>query len=78
MSKKRVQLDQLQAVAFATRFLIAQVPDANFLEVWARLDDGLWWISFGKVFAQNVVECPGGWCVTVDAKTGEAKWFLTL
>ena len=79
MSKKRAQvIDQLQAVALATRFLITQEPGAEFREVWARLDDGLWWVSFGKVFPPNVVECPGGWCVTVDAKTGKAKWFLTL
>jgi hypothetical protein len=30
-------------------------------------------VSFAKVFPPNVVECPGGWCVTVDAKTGKAK-----
>jgi hypothetical protein len=79
MAKKRVRvIDQLQAVALATRFLITRVPDADFREVWARLDEGRWWVSFGKVFPPNVVECPGGWCVTVDAKTGKAKWFPTL
>jgi hypothetical protein len=79
MAKKRVQtIDQLQAVAIATRYLITHEPNANFREVWARLDDGLWWVSFGKVFPPNVVECPGGWAVTVDAATGEAKWFPTL
>jgi hypothetical protein len=79
MAKKRASvIDQLQAVALATRYLITHEPDANFREVWARLDDGRWWVSFGKVFPPNVVECPGCWCVTVDAKTGKAKWFMTL
>jgi len=79
MAKKRVpEIDQLQAVALATRFLITHEPDANFREVWARLDEGRWWVSFGKVFPPNVVEAPGGWCVTVDAKTGKAKWFPVL
>jgi hypothetical protein len=79
MAKKPVQVvDQLRAVALATRFLITHVPDADFREVWARLDEGRWWVSFGKVFPPNVAESPGGWCVTVDAKTGKAKWFLTL
>jgi hypothetical protein len=79
MAKKRAPvIDQLQAVALATRFLINKVPDANFREVWARLDEGKWWVSFGKVFPPNTVECPGGWCVTVNVKTGKAKWFMTL
>jgi hypothetical protein len=79
MAKKRVPvIDQLQAVALATGFLVTQEPDAKFREVWARLDEGRWWVSFGKVFPPNVVECPGGWCVTVDAKTGKARWFMTL
>ena len=79
MTKKRAPvIDQLQAVALATRFLITHEPDADFREVWARLDEGRWWVSFGKVFPPNVVESPGSWCVTVDAKTGKAEWFLTL
>jgi L-lysine 2,3-aminomutase len=45
MAKRRL-IDQLQAVALATRFLITQVPDADFREVWARLDEGRWWVSF--------------------------------
>ncbi len=79
MPNKPVQLiDQLQAVALATRFLLIQVPDADFREVWARLDEGKWWISFAKVLPPNTVECPGSWTVTVDARTGKARWFLTL
>jgi hypothetical protein len=39
MAKKHVRvIDQLQAVALATRFLITHVPDADFCEVWARLE----------------------------------------
>jgi hypothetical protein len=71
-------VDQLQAVAIATRFLVAHVPDAEFREVWARLDEGQWWVSFGKVFPPNVVESPGGWAITVDAKTGQPAWFEVL
>ena len=71
-------INQLQAVAIATRFLVTHEPDAEFREVWARKDEGKWWISFGKVFQNGVVESPGGWCVTVDVKTGQAKWFMTL
>ncbi len=79
MAKKPVQaIDQLQAVALATRFLITHEPDFDFREVWARLDEGRWWVSFAKVFPPDTVECPGGCCVTVGAKTGKAKFFLTL
>jgi hypothetical protein len=57
MAKKRVQaIDELQAVALATRFLITSEPSAEFREVWTRLDEGRWWVSFGKVFPPNVVE----------------------
>lgn len=74
----RELINQLQAVAIATRFLIGEVPDAEFREVWAREDEGRWWISFGKVFPPNVVESPGGWCVTVDVNTGRPRWFMVL
>ena len=79
MANKRLPvIDQLQAVALATRFLLTRVPDAAFREVWSGLDDGRWWVSFGEVLPPDVVEDPGGWCVAVDTKTGKAKWFLTL
>ena len=71
-------IDQLQAVAIATRFLVTHVPDADFREVWARSDDGRWWVSFGKVTPPNVVESPGGWCVTVAVRTGQPAWFEVL
>jgi len=71
-------LDQLQAVAIATRFLVTHEPDAAFREVWARKDSGKWWVSFGKVFPPGVAESPGSYCVTVDVKKGHAQWFLTL
>jgi hypothetical protein len=71
-------VDQLQAVAVATRFLVTHEPDARFREVWARLDEGRWWVSFGKVFAPGVAESPGGWCVTVDVRTGRPAWFQVL
>jgi hypothetical protein len=71
-------VEKLQAVAIATRFLVAHLPDVEFQEVWARLDDGRWWVSFGKVFPPNVVESPGVWAITVDATTGQPAWFNVL
>ena len=68
----------MQAVAIATRFLITHVPDAAFREVWAQSWEGRWWVSFGKIFPPNVVESPGGWCVTVDTDTGRPDWFEVL
>lgn len=71
-------IDQLQAVAIATRFLVTQIPEAAFREVWAARRDGKWWVSFGRVTPPNVVESPGGWCVTVDVTTGQSGWFEVL
>ena len=52
-------VNQLQAVAIATRFLVGEIQDVEFREVWATQDGGQWLISFGKVFPPNVVESPG-------------------
>lgn len=71
-------VDQLQAVAIATRFLVGELPDVVFREVWATLHEGQWLVSFGKVFPPNVVESPGGYAVAVDAKTARPKWFPAL
>jgi hypothetical protein len=71
-------VDQLQAVAIATRFLVGELPDVVFREVWATLHAGQWLVSFGKVFPPNVVESPGGYAVAVDAETGRAEWFPAL
>lgn len=71
-------IDQLQAVAIATRFLVGQVPDIVFREVWATKHNGKWLVSFGKVLPPNVVESPGGWAVAVDAETGQPEWFPAL
>lgn len=71
-------IDQLRAVAIATRYLVGEVPDAEFREVWAAKDGRRWLVSFGKVFADGVVECPGGWAVAVDGTTGRAEWFPAL
>lgn len=71
-------IDQLQSVAIATRFLVTEVPDVEFREVWATLHLGQWLVSFGKVFPPNVVESPGGYAVAVDAETGRPEWFPAL
>ena len=71
-------VDQLQAVAIATRFLVGEVPDVVFREVWATQHAGQWLVSFGKVFPPNVAESPGGWAVAVDAQTGRPAWFPAL
>jgi hypothetical protein len=71
-------IDQLQAVAIATRFLIGELPDVTFREVWATLHAGQWLVSFGKVLPPNVVESPGGYAVAVDATTGRPVWFPAL
>ena len=71
-------VDQLQAVAIATRFLVGELPDVVFREVWATLHAGQWLVSFGKVLPPNVVESPGGYAVAVTATTGRPKWFPTL
>ena len=71
-------VDQLQAVAIATRFLVAEVPDIVFREVWATQHAGQWLVSFGKDFPPNVVESPGGWAVAVDVETGRPEWIETL
>ncbi len=71
-------VDQLQAVAIATRFLVGQMPDIVFREVWATRHDGRWLVSFGKVLPPNVVESPGGWAVAVDVASGRPEWFETL
>ena len=71
-------VDQLQAVAIATRFLVGEMPDAVFREVWATLHAGEWLVSFGKVLPPNVAESPGGYAVAVDAKSGRPKWFPAL
>jgi hypothetical protein len=71
-------INQLQAVAIATRFLVTNDPEFQFNEVWARKDEGKWWISFGKVLPPGIAESPGGCCVTVDVKSGRAKWFQVL
>jgi hypothetical protein len=47
---KQPKIEQLQAVAIATRFLVTHEPDAEFREVWAFEREGRWWVSFGKVF----------------------------
>ena len=71
-------MDQLQAVAIATRFLVGELPDVVFREVWATLHAGQRLVSFGKVFPPNVVESPGGYVVAVDAATGRPEWFPAL
>jgi hypothetical protein len=71
-------INQLQAVAVATRFLVGEIPDVLFREVWATQYAGQWLVSFGKVFPPNVVESPGGWAVAVDVKSGQPAWFPTL
>ena len=71
-------VDQLQAVAIATRFLVGEIPDVVFKEVWAVQHDGQWLVSFGKIFPPNVVESPGGWAVQVDVESGRPEWFYTL
>jgi hypothetical protein len=71
-------VDQLQAVAIATRFLVGEVPDIVFREVWATQHAGQWLVSFGKVFPPNVVESPGGLAVAVDLETGRPAWFPVL
>ena len=79
MAKKRgPMMDQLRAVALATRFLASIVPDLDFRDVRARLDDGQWWVEFDRVTPPDVVESPSAWCITVNAKTGKAKGFMTL
>ena len=78
MQKRNRVVDPLQAVAVATRFLVTHEPEADFREVWARLDDGRWWVSFGKVFPPNVVESPGASAVAVDVETGRPAWFPVL
>jgi hypothetical protein len=71
-------MHQLQAVALATRFLVGELPDIVFREVWATQHAGQWLVSFGKVFPPNVVESPGGWAVAVDTETGQPAWFPAL
>jgi hypothetical protein len=71
-------VDQLQAVAIATRFLVGELPDVEFREVWATLHAGQWLVSFGKVLPPNVVESPGGYAVAVDEETGRPEWFPAL
>jgi hypothetical protein len=71
-------VDKLQAVAIATRFLVGEVPDVVFREVWATQHAGQWLVSFGKVLPPNVVESPGGWAVAVDVETGQPAWFPVL
>jgi hypothetical protein len=71
-------VNQLQAVAIATRFLVGEVPDVVFREVWATQHAGQWLVSFGKVLPPNVVESPGGWAVAVDVETGQPAWFPAL
>ncbi len=48
-------VDQHQAVAIATGFLVGELPDVAFREVWGALHAGQWLASFGKVFPTNVV-----------------------
>lgn len=70
-------LNQLQAVAIATRFLLREMPDAQFREVWTVLHEGDWLVSFGMI--QPPGESSSGGCaVAVNEKNGAAKWFLTL
>ena len=71
-------IDQLRAVALATRFLLTNSEHHEFEQVWASLREGRWWVSFGLPSPPNVAMSPGGVCVTVDAETGEAAWFETL
>jgi len=71
-------VDQLQAVAIATRFLVGQVPDIVFREVSATRDAGRWLVSFGKVFPPDVAESPGAWAVAVDIEKGKPAWFPVL
>jgi hypothetical protein len=71
-------VDQLQAVAIATRFLVGRMPEVAFREVWAKTHAGRWLVSFGKVLPPGVVESPGGYAVTVDAETGRPEWFEAL
>ncbi len=71
-------IDQLRAVAIATRFLVTHAPEHEFREVWAVLREGRWWVSFGLVSPSNVVVSLGGVCVAVDADTGRPDWYETL
>ena len=71
-------IDRKPAMDMASCFLRASIPDAAVEQVWATLYKGKWLISFGKVMPPGVVESPGGWCVTVDAKTGRIAWLPTL
>jgi hypothetical protein len=71
-------IDQLRAVAIATRFLVGEIPDVEFRQVWATNYAGQWLVSFGRVLPPNVAESPGGWAVDVDVQTGTPAWFLVL
>ncbi len=71
-------IDQLQAVAIATRFLVSEDPDFVVREVWATQHGGEWLVSFGKAPAPGVAESPSGCAVAVDVKTGKAAWFPVL
>ena len=71
-------IDQLRAVAIATRFLVTHSAEPDFREVWAVWRDGQWWVSFASVVPPNAVQSPAGRCVAVDAETGPSAWFETL
>jgi hypothetical protein len=71
-------LDRRKATLAAVRLFQQVRPDAAVREVTARLIGRLWFVNFHKLLPSHVVESPGSWCVTVDARTGQAEWFETL
>jgi len=71
-------IDRKEALDVATAYFRGSLPDAAIEQIWATFIDGMWFVSFGKLNPPDMVESPGGWCVTVDAKTGHAQWFETL
>ncbi len=71
-------IDQLQAVAIATRFLVGEEPGIVFREVWATEHAGRWLVSFGMVDPPDTVVSPGGCAVAVDVEAGRPEWLPTL
>jgi hypothetical protein len=71
-------VNQLQAVAIATRFLVGQNSDVVFHKVWAKQHSRKWLVSFEKTMPPDVVESPGSYAVAVDVETGQPEWFYTL
>jgi hypothetical protein len=71
-------IDRKQALAAAIALYETKLSVSDCASVEVRLILKHWVVNFSKRLPPNTVECPGSYCIDVDAETGEAEWFANM